>query len=305
MNPTLQSVRLLVDARNSLGESPLWCPRSQSLWWIDVQQPSLWQWDHATGATRSWPLPKPPANISLLEGGGLLVTYRKGFAVVREPDMHADPLRLGDFEFGDERFNDGKVDRLGRLWVGSFDRSLEGQTGRLYRVDSPRSIHAIDTGFGLSNGIGWSSDSSIMYFADTHAQCIYRYGFDLKAGEASHRDVFVEFDPGPGGPDGLTVDAEGGVWCALFERGCVNRYNADGTLDLSIDLPTSRPTSCTIGGPGMQTLFTTTARLGIDEEALKAQPGAGGVFCLDIGQRGLLAQPFACSTDLPLRQGQQ
>jgi sugar lactone lactonase YvrE len=127
----------------------------------------------------------------------------------------------------------------------------------------------------------------------------------LKAGEVSHRDVFVEVQRGPGGPDGLTVDAEGGVWCALFERGRVNRYNADGTLDLSIELPISRPTSCTIGGPSMQTLFITSARIGIDDEALKAQPGAGGVFCLEIGQRGLLAQPFALSKDPSARQAQQ
>ncbi|CAL8476963.1 SMP-30/gluconolactonase/LRE family protein [Caballeronia sp. S22] len=305
MMPTSHSVRLLVDARNSLGESPLWCPRSQALWWIDVQQPSLWQWDHATGATKTWPLPKPPGNISLLEGGGLLVAYRKGLAVLREPDMHPEPLRLGEFEFGDERFNDGKVDRLGRLWVGSFDRSLERETGRLYRADASMSIRAVDTGFGLSNGIGWSSDSSTLYFADTHAQCIYRYAFDLKSGEACDRDVFVEFRPGPGGPDGLTVDAEGGVWCALFDRGRVDRYSADGTLDLSVELPVSRPTSCTIGGPRMRTLFITTARMGIDEEALTTQSGAGGVFCLEIGQRGLLGQPFAPSTDLSARQARQ
>ncbi|MFP3550894.1 SMP-30/gluconolactonase/LRE family protein [Paraburkholderia sp. SIMBA_049] len=305
MMPTLQFARLLVDARNSLGESPLWCPRSQLLWWIDVQQPSLWQWDHATGVTRSWPLPKPPANISLLEGGGLLIAYRKGFAIVREPAMQPEPLHIGNFQFGDERFNDGKVDRLGRLWVGSFDRSLERETGRLYRVDTPSSIHAVDAGFGLSNGIGWSGDSATMYFADTHAQCIYRYSFDLRAGEVSHRDVFVEVEPGPGGPDGLTVDAEGGVWCALFERGRVNRYNADGTLDVSVELPISRPTSCTIGGPTMRTLFITSASLGIGDEALKSQPGAGGVFSLDIAQRGLVAQPFALSKYPSARQAQQ
>jgi sugar lactone lactonase YvrE len=280
-----------------LGEGPVWCPREQALWWIDVQQPSLWKWTHATGATEHWSLPKPPANISILADGGVLIFFRTRAAVFREGKPELEWLDLSALELGDERFNDGKVDRLGRLWVGTLDRTVSRPLGRLYRMDAKASFHVVDVGFPLSNGIGWSPDNRTMYFAETHERRIYRYEFDLATGSATNRQVLVQQPEGPGGPDGLTVDAEGGIWCALFERGRVNRYLPSGELDVSIEMPVSQPTSCTIGGPALRTLYITSARFGLSEEELAREPRAGSLFALEIVQRGLVAERCTLSRD--------
>jgi sugar lactone lactonase YvrE len=286
----MNSPRMLLDARNLLGESPVWCPRTQSLWWIDVQQPTLWRWHHTTGRAQSWPLPKPPATLALLDDGRLLIVFRKHIAVLESPAAELKELDIAGLVLGDERFNDGKVDRLGRLWLGTFDRALSRPLGRLYRMSEDTSLHVVDSGFLLSNGMGWSPDSRAMYFAETRERRIYRYDFDLASGTASNRSVLVQLPDGPGGPDGLTVDAAGYIWCALFERGCVHRYRPTGELECSVALPVSRPTSCAIGGPDMRTLYVTSARYGLSDQELAEQPAAGAVFCVDLDERGMVEQ---------------
>jgi sugar lactone lactonase YvrE len=151
----------------------------------------------------------------------------------------------------------------------------------------------MDRGFTISNGIGWSPDDRTMYFTDTPSRRIYRYDFDAAAGRISNRRVFVEAAPGHGGPDGMTVDAQGFVWSAQFDRWCVNRYAPDGTLERSVRLPVQRPTTCMFGGPDLATLYVTSARMDLSEEALAAQPWAGGVFAIDAGVRGLAEPRFA------------
>jgi sugar lactone lactonase YvrE len=280
----------LVKAENQLGEGPVWCPRTQALWWIDVQQPTLWKWTHTTASVERWKLPKPPANISLLEDGAILIMFRTRAAIFREDTPELQWLDLSSLKLGEERFNDSKVDRLGRLWVGTLDRAVSRPLGRLYRMEAGMSFHAVDAGFPLSNGIGWSPDSRKLYFSETHERRIYHYDFDLASGNATNRQVLVQLPEGPGGPDGLTVDAEGGIWCALFDRGCVNRYLPTGELDQSIEMPVTRPTSCTIGGPALRTLYITSARLGLSAEELVRQMSAGSVFALELDQRGQVAQ---------------
>ena len=282
------SWRLVADAKNMLGEGPMWCPQEQALWWIDVQTPSLWRLDAASGRVQSWPLPKPPGSFALVEGGGLLIAFRSRLAALAQPGGELRWIDLPGLSLSDERFNDGKVDRLGRFWVGTMDRALTQPIGRLYRIGDRGDIEAIDAGFPLSNGIGWSPDNRTMYFAETYEGRIYRYDFDLDTGHASNREVFVQLPPGPGGhPDGLTVDAQGGVWCALFEGGRVNRYRPNGELDRSLVTPVSRPTSCIFGGPDLRTLFITSARHGLDAEAQAREPDAGGVFALDVSEQGI------------------
>ncbi len=293
------SPELLIDAKNMLGEGPLWCPRTRALWWIDVQRPTLFRWSHSTAETRSWPLPKPPGTFALLEDGGLFIVFRSRFALLAHPDAELEWLDSPRLSLGDERFNDGKVDRLGRLWVGTMDRTLSRPIGRLYRLGPDGSVVVVDSGFTLSNGIGWSPDDRVLYFAETRDRRIHRYDFDLETGAVSDRSVLVELPEGPGGPDGLTVDAAGFVWCALFERGCVNRYSPSGTLDRSIPLPVSRPTSCAIGGPDMRTLFVTTARYGLSESALEAEPGAGGVYRIDLEEHGVIEPCFNLGRSAP------
>jgi len=281
----------VVDCRNVLGEGALWCPVEQRLWWIDIATPTLWSWQSRGGRVEHWPLPKPPGSFALREAGGFLFAFRNGLATLDAP---GGELRwLPGQELGDERFNDGKTDRAGRFWAGTLDRKLGSAIGRLYRVSPGFEVTAMDRGFTISNGIGWSPDDRTMYFTDTPSRRIYRYDFDAAAGRISNRRVFVEAAPGHGGPDGMTVDAQGFVWSAQFDRWCVNRYAPDGTLERSVRLPVQRPTTCMFGGPDLATLYVTSARMDLSEEALAAQPRAGGVFAIDAGVRGLAEPRFA------------
>jgi L-arabinonolactonase len=277
----------VVDCGNVLGEGALWCALEQRLWWIDISSPTLWCLQPESKKVEHWPLPKPPGSFALRKNGGFLFAFRNGLATLKKPGAEPDWLPLEGLELGDERFNDGKTDRAGRFWTGTLDRKLGSQIGKLYRVSTDLKVTAMDRGFTISNGIGWSPDDRVMYFTDTPSRRIYRYDFDVATGEISNRRVFVEASPGHGGPDGMTVDAEGFVWSAQFDRWCIHRYAPDGRLERSVRLPVQRPTTCMFGGRDLATLYVTSARMDLSESALATQPHAGGVFALEPGVRGL------------------
>ena len=285
----------VVDCRNVLGEGALWCPIEQRLWWIDISSPTLWCWECRSARVQHWPLPKPPGSFALRKDGGFLFAFRNGLATISAPG--AEPKWIEGLALGEERFNDGKTDRAGRFWAGTLDRKLASPIGQLYRMETNSSgkitARAVDHGFTISNGIGWSPDDRAMYFTDTPSRRIYRYDFDAASGGISNRRVLVEAEPGHGGPDGMTVDAEGFVWSAQFDRWCVNRYAPDGRLERSVRLPVQRPTTCMFGGPRLATLFVTSARMDLSEGALAEQPHAGGVFALEPGVHGLPEPRFA------------
>ena len=140
--------------------------------------------------------------------------------------------------------------------------------------------------------IAWSPDNRTMYFADTPAGCIYAYDHDLERGEISQRRVFAQFKAGEGGPDGLTVDAEGGVWCALFNRSELHHIAPSGQPIQVIDLPVQQPTSVMFGGPDLGTLFITTARIRLPSRVLAEAPFSGGLFTLPVDVPGLAAAEF-------------
>lgn len=274
-------VTCAIDCKNELGECPLWSPKDNVLWWIDVAKPTLWRFDPARNTTSSWPLPKPPTVLALRENGGLLIIFRKGYALVDalEPGMLIEQQH--ELDLAEERFNDGKVDRLGRMWVGTMDRKLKRPIGQLYRLSLHQPVQAVDRGFVLSNGIGWNSESTLMYFAETHSKNIYVFDYDLQNAMATNRRVFAN-TAGEGGPDGLTVDAHGNVWVAVFGGGAIYQYAPDGQLIQKLAVPTAHPTSCTFGGPDLRTLYITSSRMSLEGEASTGTAHAGGVWAVQI-----------------------
>ena len=282
-----------VDCKNVLGEGAVWCPREQLLWWIDISSPTLWRLDPRTARVDHWPLPKRPGSFALRNKGGFLIAFRDGLATLDTPGGQLQWLDAPGLALGDERFNDGKADRAGRFWTGTLDRKLRTAIGQLYRVEDGFRVTAMDGGFTISNGIGWSPDDRTMYFTDTPSRRIYSYDFDVATGGIANRRVFVEAEAGHGGPDGMTVDAEGFVWSAQFDRWAIHRYAPDGRLERAVRMPVQRPTTCMFGGSDLATLYVTSARMDLTPEALAAQPQAGGVFALEPGVRGLPEPRFA------------
>ncbi|WP_161567750.1 SMP-30/gluconolactonase/LRE family protein [Pigmentiphaga sp. H8] len=277
-----------------MGESPLWCPVEQVLWWLDIGNPTLWRLDR-NGTVDNWRLPKPAGCLTLLREGGLALAFRSGLATLDTPGGTPQWRVPDGLALGEDRFNDGKCDRAGRFWVGTMDRRMRDPVGALYRFDGIGRCTRMASGFVLSNGVGWSPDDRTLYFADTALLRIHAFDYDLAGGSLARPRTLHQFAPGPGGPDGLTVDQDGGIWVALFGRGCLHRYDPHGRLDYVIELPVSQPTSVMFGGDSLDILYVTSATVGLDAAALAREPLAGSLLTVRPGIRGL-SEPRFVST---------
>jgi sugar lactone lactonase YvrE len=191
------------------------------------------------------------------------------------------------------RFNDCKCDPQGRLWAGTMSTQRSPGAASLYRLAPGMPIERVLSDTTISNGLAWSAAGDRMYFTDSTTQRIDVFDFDAATGAIADRRAFAEVDPSDGLPDGLTVDAEGGVWVCLFGGGVVRRYGPDGTLDAAIPLPVTNPTSPVFGGPDLCTMYVTSARHRLSSEQRAREPLAGAVLAVDPGVAGLPGNPFA------------
>jgi sugar lactone lactonase YvrE len=282
----MSEVRLVVDAKNKLGEVPVWDPAGQALWWVDIEEKLLQRHEHATGAKRVWRLPERIGSFALREQGGVVCAMESGFAFL---DLDSEALTWIARPDGDprNRFNDGKCDRQGRFWAGPMDDRLTDHTGALYRLDPDRTWHRVETGIGISNSLAWSPDDRTFYFADTMDRAIYAYDYDAGRGLIANRRVFADHKDQPGNPDGSTIDAEGYLWNAQWDGWRLVRFAPDGRVDRIVELPVQKPTSSMFGGRDLGTLYVTSAIWDLEGEALAGQPWAGGLLAVDVGVRGL------------------
>jgi sugar lactone lactonase YvrE len=193
------------------------------------------------------------------------------------------------------RFNDGKVDRRGRYWAGTMnDVEWDAPSGSLYRLDPSLELSRVRGEVVCSNGVGWSPDDSTFYFGESFRYAIFAYDFDPDAGALSAGRVFATVDRGSGAfPDGLTVDAEGGVWSVQNGVGRVVRYASDGEVTHEVEVPVPKPTSCIFGGQDMDVLYVTTSRQNMTPEQLERYPLSGSVFAVRPGVSGVDEPLFA------------
>ncbi|MDX6465237.1 MAG: hypothetical protein QOI27_277 [Gaiellaceae bacterium] len=279
---------LALDARHELGEGPVWDEREQCLLFVDILRGEIRRFDPRTGAaTTIAQVDGTVGAIALTRSGRVLAAagtrlLLDGTLVAEAPD--ADPQAL--------RFNDGAVDAAGRFWAGTMALDESPGHGTLYRFDEGSLMPAV-AAVSISNGIDWTLDGTQMYYADSTEQRVDVFDFDPESGSLSGRRPFVEIDPVDGTPDGLTVDAEGHLWLALWDGWALRRYRPDGTLERIVELPVSRVTSCAFGGDDLSDLYVTSARTGLSEAELRAQPQAGGLFALRPGVAGRAANRFA------------
>jgi sugar lactone lactonase YvrE len=173
--------------------------------------------------------------------------------------------------------NDGKCDSTGRFWAGTMALDVRPGAGSLYRLGPKRDVERMVTGVTISNGLGWSLDDRLMYYIDTPHRRVDVFDFDSPAGAIANRRPFVTIE-GPGWPDGMAVDAEGGLWIAIWGGGKVLHYLSDGTLAGGVEVPVSQVSSCGFGGPELRDLYITTAWQNLSPERRAAEPLAGGLF---------------------------
>ncbi len=287
-------VACVADTKCILGEGPVWDERAQVLYWVDIKAPAIWRLDPATGTTTSWPMPHRIGAIALRENGGLIAAMKPGIAFV---DLDADKVEIiarPEPGMPDNRLNDGACDAMGRFWAGSMDDTETNPTGHLYRINADRSIARFEAGFVVTNGIRWSNDNKRMYFVDSVARTIWSYDFDLASGTPGPRRVFAQLTEAEGYPDGLCVDAQDHVWGAHWAGSRLTRYRPDGTKERTIAIPAPNVTCCCFGGANLDTLYVTTARIGLSDDDLNAAPKTGGVFAVTgLGIKGRPSARFA------------
>jgi len=280
-------VHCVVDCRNKLGEVPLWDMREQALYWVDIEGKRLHRLDPASGAVRHWDMPERIASFALREQGGLVVAFASGIAFYDLDSSRLDWIARPEAHLPGNRFNEGKVDRMGRFWVGTMDDSLVKHTAGLYRLDPDLSLHKMLSNVGISNSFIWSRENDRFWFTDTLDQQISVFDYDPVSGAIANRRLFADTIGTGYSPDGGTIDAEGFLWVAMWDGCKLVRFAPDGRVDREVRLPVSKPTSCMFGGADLRTLYVTSAVWDLAGEALEAQPHAGGLFAVDVGVAGL------------------
>lgn len=281
-------VQPVVEARAQLGEGPVWDAVHGCLYWVDITQHEIHRYTPAAGDEVVVRLDVPVGAVVPRAGGGLAVAAGIGFAII---DEAGEVTWVARVDTGD-RMNDGACDPAGRFLAGTmkYDRSAGGA---LYRLDPDGTVTTLLTDVAISNGLGWSPRGDRLYYIDTPTRKVDVFDYDVDRGILGARRVFVDIGDMPGNPDGLTVDADGGVWVVLCRGNTVRRFTSDGKLDHIVDLPVSRATSIAFGGTSLDTLYITSGRFDLDDEQLRGEPLAGALFSYRPDVVGMPAAPFA------------
>lgn len=280
---------LLLDSKASLGEGALWNKKTQELYWIDIENGILHIYNPKNQQDKAIKLGQRVGTVVPTEDGNALVALEDG---IYEIDLKTEKLKLRTkrpaSELADNRFNDGKCDPAGRLWVGTMSMKGVPKAGNLYLFDNEGKLTKKYDSVTVSNGVVWSLDSTKMYYIDTPTKEVKEFAYNNTTGEVSMTKVVVMIPDGMGYPDGMTIDSEGMLWIGMWEGFAVTRWNPNnGELLMKIDVPVSRVTSCAFGGENLDTLYITTASIGASEDELKQYPNSGSLFVVKTGHTGV------------------
>jgi sugar lactone lactonase YvrE len=276
-----------------LGESPFWHPLEQCLYYVDIPGKALFRLDNGADTPTRWPLNDEPGCVVPLPDGRLLIPQRNGLWRFDPATGAYEKLLDPPYDASKRRFNDGKADAKGRLWVGTIDDARQPESALYCLRDG--AFEQVQDGITVSNGLAWSPDGRTMYWADTKAHEIYRLNFDAETGTVGPREVFASFEKRApdqslesygGRPDGAAVDSEGNYWVAMFEGGRIVKLAPDGTQLDEIALPVRCPTMVAFGGPDLRTLYVTSAGKRPQAE-LDQYPLSGTVLALRVPVAGL------------------
>jgi sugar lactone lactonase YvrE len=289
----MAEVERVVSSGCELGEGPVWDAEHGRLYWVDINEGRLHWFNPGTGDHQSTLFGFLVSALGLRRSGGLVLAGKRGFGFWDFETEHWQPVADPDPDGeSDARFNDGKTDPQGRFWAGKMSQKPENS---LFRLDPDGSVHRMERGLAVSNGLGWSPDQRTFYHTDSSARKIYSYRFDPATGAIENRQVFASIPEteGEGYPDGLAVDRDGCIWSARWAGGKIVRYDPTGKVIEAIPMPVQYPTSCAFGGADLDLLYITSAAVEIKPEERAGQPFAGDVFCISAGVRGLPENIFA------------
>lgn len=275
-----------VDCRNTLGEGCVWDPRDGSLCWTDIEEKKIFRL-RADGQVTVFALPERAGFVLPRRDEGFIVGFASGIA--RSDGQFSRFERIVEIEpeLPQTRINDAAADPYGGVVFGTFDERDRQPVATVYRLAPDGNLRQLLTGVTVSNGLAFSPDGRILYFADTPVGTIRRFAVGPDFGSFDEVPPLAGRDIAPGAPDGAVVDAEGGYWNARVWGGCLVRIAADGRLTDRIDLPAKGPTCVALGGPGLTQLFATSLRLRHSEDELLQMPQAGGLFEATVAVAGV------------------
>jgi sugar lactone lactonase YvrE len=294
------TVRTAFDARNIVGESIIWSPQEQQLYWVDIVGSAIHRLDPATGQHAAWPTPELPTSIGLCRNGGFIVGLRHRVCMWT-PGGTFNTLAIPEPDRPENRLNEGVVAPDGSFWVGTMQDNIAtdgspmdapDRTGRLYRITSDGTVHVLtDHVFGITNTMVWT-DADAFITADTARNELYKFSYDPKQQRLTDIET-LPLSIHNGLPDGSTQDAEGNIYnCRVAGGRQIAILSADMQWVDSIPLPCQSPTSCTFGGPDLSTLYITSARFGMSEAALAASPIEGSVLAVKLKAKGRASHVF-------------
>ena len=285
---------------DTIGEGPVWSIAEQALYWIDIGRKRVYRGGSSEPRPQSWILADHPGCLAELSPGSIAVAMGEGVYGLNlqsgavELLCAAQPWRPGT------RFNDGKIDARGRLWVGTMQNnfapngaevSVDRFDGALYRFDADGRVDIIEEGIGIPNTLAWSPDLTRFYLGDSLKGAIFVYDFDTESGGVCNKRTFYDVSR-LGIPDGSAMDIDGCLWNARWDGGAVLKITPDGKLDQMITLPVLRPTSCCFGGSDLKTLFVTSAANGLTAAQLEQYPLSGSVFVVHGVGQGVSVPPM-------------
>jgi sugar lactone lactonase YvrE len=274
----------------TLAEGPVWHAAERAFYFVDIKGRRLHRCNENGGERLSWQAPAEIGFALPMAGGDFICGLQGKLARFSTAGKFETVLEIEAGQPGN-RCNDGYIDANGRLWFGTMDNGESAPTGSLYRLDA-RGLHAMDGNIIITNGPCHSPDGKTFYHTDTLARVVYAYD-SAPDGTLSNKREFVSYAHAvPGHPDGSAVDAEGHVWISLFGGSRIERYAPDGKLAQTVPMPCPNITKVAFGGADLRTVFVTTARKGMSEEALAAHPLAGGVFTFRVDAPGLPQHQF-------------
>lgn len=284
---------LLVDAQATLGEGPVWDQRRQKLFWVDIEGRTLYRYDPISKEGNKWDFEEMIGAAIPKDDGNLLLALESGLAT-----FDFDTLELARHQVLENsdpkiRFNDGKCDSIGNLWIGTMHKQVLPNTGNFYKVSTNMEVAVAIKDTTISNGMGWSPDNKKFYYIDTATYEVVCYNFDDIVGSIKSKKSIFSIPKSYGGPDGMCIDQEGMLWIAHWGGNCVRRWdpNTGEVLEI-VEIDAPNVTSCCFGGKNLDTLFITTARSGLDDEQLKEFPLSGGLFYRKPGVSGFPTNYF-------------
>ena len=283
--------------KDQVGESPVWDAEGLCLWWVDIEAQCIRK-KSLEGQLQSWHLPEKVGCIALTANRQVVAAMETSIALLSlESDGRYKQQTLATMahpKLG-MRFNDGRCDPSGRMWIGTMvmDMGKAENAGGLYCLDERGLTGPYVEGLYTPNGLAFSPDGGTMYFSDSHpmAQKIWRCQIELASGNLSNQSLFVDMTDLRGRPDGAAMDAQGHYWICGNDAGLVHCFDTAGRCIESLPVPFPKPAMCAFGGVDLQTMFVTSIVPG--NKALDTTGQSGQVVSAHLPHRGLPEPVFS------------